>query len=86
MVIHTSETFKAVVAALNNAFDGLMVFQLAGSLVGKPASFHDADIIVHLKSPFDLKAFSQGCEAAGTQIVAVDGTSTDQPDLLVQAE
>jgi|HubBroStandDraft_6_1064221.scaffolds.fasta_scaffold94957_2 hypothetical protein len=76
MVIHTSERFKGVVAWLNNAFDGLMVFQLVGSLAEKPASFHDADIIVYPKFPFDLKAFSRGCEAGGVQIVALDGAST----------
>lgn len=76
MMIHTSERFKAVVAALNNLFDGQMVFQLAGSLAEKPASFHDVDIIVYPKFPFDLKAFSRGCEAGGMQIAATDGAST----------
>ena len=76
MVIHNSERFKVVVAWLNNAFDGLMVFQLAGSLAEKPASFHDADIIVYPEFPFDLKAFSRGCEAGGIQIAALDGSST----------
>jgi hypothetical protein len=76
MVIRTSERFNTVVAWLNSAFDGLMVFQLAGSLTEKPASFHDEDIIVYPKFPFDLTAFSRGCEAGGIQIIAIDGTST----------
>ena len=47
-------------AGLNKAFDGFMIFQLAGSLTDKPASQHDADIIVYPKFPFDMKAFSKG--------------------------
>jgi hypothetical protein len=30
MVIHTSERFKVIVSGLDQAFDGFMVFQLAG--------------------------------------------------------
>jgi hypothetical protein len=76
MAIHTSQRFKTVVVGLNQAFDGFLVFQLAGSLAEKPASQHDADIIVYPKLPFGMGAFSQGCKNGGMEIVAVDKTST----------
>ncbi|HTC95125.1 MAG TPA: hypothetical protein VK699_16895 [Terriglobales bacterium] len=75
MVIHTKERFQIIVAALNQQFDGFMVFQLAGSLADKPASYHDADIIVHPRILFDMDAFSKGCKLAGMEIVEVDKTS-----------
>jgi hypothetical protein len=76
MVIHTRERFTTIVAGLNQAFDGFMIFQLAGSLADKPASQHDADIIVYPRLPFEMNAFSKGCTDSGMQIVAVDTTST----------
>ena len=76
MVIHTKVQFEAVVAGLNQAFDGWMDFQLAGSLSQKPASPHDADIIVYPKLPSGVKGFLQGCKDAGIEIVALDDTST----------
>lgn len=76
MAIHTKERFQSIVDGLNQAFDGFMVFQLVGSLAEKPASHHDADIVVYPKVPFDMKSFSQGCNDAGMEILAVDVTST----------
>jgi hypothetical protein len=75
VVLHSRERFKTIVAGLNHAFDGFMVFQLAGSLANKPTSHHDADIIVYPKLPFDMKAFSHGCKDGGMEILAVDTTS-----------
>ena len=46
-VTHTQERFRSIVNALNTAFAGTMTFQLVGSLAEKPASFHDADIVVY---------------------------------------
>lgn len=76
MVTHTKSAFEAVVAGLNQAFDGWMVFQLAGSLSEKTASAHDADIIVHPKLPSGVKGFLQGCKDAGIEVLALDDTST----------
>jgi hypothetical protein len=76
MVIHTRDRFTAIVAGLNQVFDGFMVFQLAGSLAEGAASLHDADIIVHPKLPVDMKAFSRGCREGGIEIVEVDKSST----------
>jgi len=76
MATHTSERFQAIVAGLNQAFDGFMVFRLVGSLAEKPASQHDADVIVDPKVPVDLKEFSRGCKDAGIQVLAIDKTST----------
>lgn len=76
MVTHTKSQFEAVVAGLNQAFDGWMVFQLAGSLAEKPASFHDADIIVYPKLSSGVKGFLRGCADAGIEVVALDDTST----------
>jgi len=76
MVTHTKLQFEAVVAGLNQAFDGWMVFQLAGSLSDTPASFHDADIIVYPKLSSGAKGFLQGCRDAGIEIVALDDAST----------
>jgi hypothetical protein len=75
MVLHSRERFTTIVAGLNKAFEGFMIFQLAGSLTDKPASQHDADIIVYPRLAFDMNAFSKGCKDAGIQIVAVDTTS-----------
>ncbi|MGB9290246.1 MAG: hypothetical protein WCC31_16180 [Terracidiphilus sp.] len=76
MVTHTKLQFEAVVAGLNQAFDGWMDFQLAGSLSQKPASSDDADIIVYPKLPSGVKGFLQGCKNAGIEIVALDDKST----------
>jgi hypothetical protein len=76
MVTHTKSRFETVVAGLNQAFEGWMVFQLAGSLSEKPASAHDADIIVYPKLLSGVKGFLQGCKEAGIEIVALDDTST----------
>jgi len=75
MVVHTKAQFESVVAGLNQVFDGLMTFQLAGSLSGKPASYHDADIIVYPKLPSGVRGFLRGCKEAGIEILAVDATS-----------
>jgi hypothetical protein len=81
MVMHSRNRFKTIVAGLNQAFDGFMVFELVGSLTDKHASAHDADIVVYPKLPVDMKAFSRGCKDAGMEIVAVDETSsTPFPD------
>jgi hypothetical protein len=76
MVIHTKQRFQTIVAGLNKAFEGFMVFQLAGSLADKSASQHDADIIVYPKLPFEMEAFARGCKEGGVEIIAVDKTST----------
>ena len=79
MVIHEKERFQVIVNTLNELYKGLMIFQLAGSLAEKPASFHDADIIVHPTVPFDdqaLKAFARACTKAGNQVVEIDKDST----------
>jgi len=74
---HTQEQFKKIVDALNAAFDGKgMLFELGGSLAHKEASDHDADIVVHTKWPVVLSALKAGFATGGTEIVAVDTTST----------
>jgi|SRR5271166_3592566 len=73
---HTRERFKTIVAGLNAAFDGMMVFELAGSLTQKEASDHDADIVVYPKLPVPLAALKKGFAEGGTEVVAVDTTST----------
>ena len=78
-MIHTQEQFRSIVDALNKIFAGNMTFQLAGSLAHKPASFHDADIIVYPSLPVTdvtLDAFARGCRAAGNEVLAIDKTST----------
>jgi hypothetical protein len=42
--IHSHEPFPAIVDALNKAFYGWFIF--VGSLKGKPASYHGANIVV----------------------------------------
>ena len=77
-MIHTQEQFRRIVEALNTIFAGSMTFQLAGSLADKPASFHDADIIVYPSLPITdatLNAFAQGCRDAGNEVLAIDKTS-----------
>lgn len=76
MVKHTKDRFKLIVEALNAAFKGSMVFELAGSLIHKESSDHDADIIVHTTVPVSLPSLKAGFAAGGTEIVAVDTNST----------
>jgi hypothetical protein len=78
-MIHTQEQFRKIVEALNAIFAGNMTFQLAGSLADKPASFHDADIIVYPTLPVTdatLEAFARGCRHAGNEVLAIDKNST----------
>jgi hypothetical protein len=78
LAIHTKERFQAIVNTLNELYKGAMVFQLAGSLANKPASFHDADIIVYPALPMSdgsLEAFARGCAKAGSEVVAIDKDS-----------
>jgi hypothetical protein len=78
-MIHTQDQFRKIVDALNTIFSGSMTFQLAGSLAHKPASFHDADIIVYPSLPVTdvtLEAFARGCRDAGNEVLAIDKTST----------
>src|ERR1035441_8200815 len=47
MTTHTNEQFTRIVDILNLMFKDKMTFQLVGSLAEKPASYHDADIVVY---------------------------------------
>jgi hypothetical protein len=80
MAIHTKEQFTAVVAGLNKAFDGLFTFQLVGSLKDKPASYHDADIVVYphpaMPAGIQLEGFIKACKQSGAEIIEVDTDST----------
>ena len=51
-------------------------FQLVGSLKEKPASYHDADIVVYPKLPGGFDGFFRGCKDGGTEVVAIDTDST----------
>jgi hypothetical protein len=75
MVIHTKERFQFIVNTLNDLHRGAMTFQLAGSLADKPASFHDADIIVYPTLPVSLEEFTKACVDGGSQVVAIDKDS-----------
>ncbi len=78
-MVHTKEHFDFVVGALNNMYNGSYNFKLAGSLAFKPASFHDADIIVYPVFPITevtLLAFAEGCRNAGNEVLAIDRTAT----------
>ncbi len=78
MAIHTQERFRVIVNNLNEVFKGIMTFQLAGSLARKPASFHDADIIVYPTLPSNdrtLEGFARGCRKAGVEVEEVDKDS-----------
>ena len=77
MVTHTHEKFQAIVDALNKMHGGWFTFQLVGSLNEKPASYHDADIVVYPKLPGGFAGFSRGCKEAGIEVLAVDMNSTD---------
>lgn len=78
MATHTHEQFQAIVDALNNdkEFSGWYTFQLVGSLKEKPASYHDADIVVYPKLPGGFDAFLRGCKDGGIEVVAIDTNST----------
>ncbi|MGD0520697.1 MAG: hypothetical protein ABSA48_05520 [Terracidiphilus sp.] len=78
MAIHTRTQFETVVDGLNRAYDGLMVFELVGSLSDQPASYHDADIVVHPKLTTGFSGFVRGCKVAGIEIVEIDTKSTRQ--------
>ncbi len=71
---HPTELFKTIVAILNCQFQGAMKFELVGSLAWKPASKHDADIVVHASVPVHLSALAAGLR--GGKIVEVDRNST----------
>ena len=76
MATHTHEQFQAIVDALNKAFNGWFTFQLVGSLKEKPASYHDADVVVYPKLPGGFDGFIRGCKDGGTEVVAIDTNST----------
>ncbi len=82
MPTHTQEQFQRIVDALNQMYDGMMIFQLVGSLKEKPASYHDADIVVHpVAVPPALwssgfQGFLRGCRKGGIEIIEVDGNSS----------
>jgi len=76
MATHTYEQCQTIVDALNKALDGWFTFQLVGSLKLKPASYHDADIVVYPKLPRGFDAFILGCKDGGTEVVAIDTNST----------
>jgi hypothetical protein len=76
MATHTQEQFQKIVDALNLIFGTYFTFQLVGSLKEKPASYHDADIVVYPKLPGGFDGFIRGCKAGGTELVAIDTTST----------
>jgi hypothetical protein len=71
---HPAELFKMMVAILNRQFQGLMTFELVGSLAWKASSDHDADIVVHARLPVHLRELAAGF--SGGQIEMVDRNST----------
>jgi hypothetical protein len=81
MATHTNEQFTRIVDMLNLMFKDKMTFQLVGSLAEKPASYHDADIVVYPQPAFPpgiaLEGFIRGCEKSGAEILKVDTDSTD---------
>jgi hypothetical protein len=74
-MIHTSQQFRVIVAALNGALGRFMSFELTGSLTQRHFSQHDADIIVHPRVRFSRSAFLAGCRNQGAEVLAVDATS-----------
>ncbi|MGA2877049.1 MAG: hypothetical protein ABSE82_16150 [Nitrososphaerales archaeon] len=76
MATHTQVQFQAIVDALNKEFGEWYTFQLVGSLKEKPASSHDADIVVYPKLPGGFDAFLSGCKAGGTEVVEIDRNSS----------
>ncbi len=80
MATHTHEQFQKIVDVLNMQFKGKMSFQLVGSLSQKPATYHDADIVVFPPPGFPggiaLEGFAKGCQKSGAQIVEIDKDST----------
>ncbi len=81
MPTHTNEQFTRIVDALNQTFGGYLTFQLVGSLKEKPASYHDADIVVYPLPIFppgiDLRGFARACKSVGIEVMEVDTDSTD---------
>jgi hypothetical protein len=77
MATHTHEQFQAIVDGLNKASGDWFTFQLVGSLKEKPASYHDADIVVYPKMPGGFDAFIRGCKNVGIEVIAIDTDSKD---------
>ncbi len=76
-MIHTKQEFQRIVYALNQIYKGWIRFQLVGSLVNRPASFHDADIVVYPRFRFDLETFAKGCVNGGLRVEEIDRTSEE---------
>ena len=80
MATQTQEQFQKIVDILNMQWKGKMSFQLVGSLAQKPASYHDADIVVYpasgLPGGIAIEGFMKACQESGTRIVEVDRDST----------
>lgn len=77
VVTQTHQQFQTIVDALNKTFGDWFTFQLVGSLTEKPASYHDADIVVYPKLAGGFDGFIRGCKAGGTEVVAIDTDSKD---------
>ena len=75
MATHTNEQFTRIVDMLNLMFKDKMTFQLVGSLAEKPASYHDADIVVYPQPAFPpgiaLEGFIRGCTVTSTPLKEV---------------
>src|ERR1039457_1229509 len=80
MANHTNEQFMRIVDILNLTFKDKMTFQLVGSLAEKPASYHDADIVVYphpaMPAGIQLEGFIKACKQSGAEIIEVDTDST----------
>lgn len=80
MPTHTQEQFTRIVDLLNMMFKDKLTFQLVGSLSEKPASYHDADIVVYprpgMPAGIQLAGFIRACEKSGAEIIEVDRDST----------
>jgi hypothetical protein len=81
MADHTNEQFTRIVDILNLTFKDKMTFKLVGSLAEKPASYHDADIVVYphpaLPTGIKLEGFIKACKKSGAEIIKVDTDSTE---------
>jgi hypothetical protein len=76
MATHTQEQFQRIVDSLNQTSNGLMTFQLVGSLTEKPASYNDADIVVYPRlGPFGFEGFLRGIRKSGAEVLEVDKDS-----------
>ena len=62
-------------------FKDKLTFQLVGSLSEKPASYHDADIVVYprpgLRAGIQLAGFIRACKKSGVEIIEIDRDSTN---------